>query len=370
MAAKIPVEHEEAMIAAYLAGASLAEAAAPFGYSLSTCANAIRRHGLTARSTRVPKEHEEAIIKAYLAGSSAKAAVAPFGYSPDVCLKILRRNNIPARHQKVTFEQEKAIIKAYQDGASAKQAAALFGYSDGTALSILRRNGIPIRSLSEAGLMANRRYAIDETFFDQIDTEAKAYWLGFLTADGCVYTDAHEKIIRLELKASDAGHLYKLADDLHSQHPIVLKETKGYKVRSLAHILINSTRLVNALNQLGVKPRKSFTIRPCEQIPSSLLAPYWRGVFDGDGSIGYINRVVNPYWYVHLCGTQPIVEGFREFISQFVTSRATVRPHGSVFAVNYGGTNLPRTVARILYDGATVYLDRKYELAQKLIADS
>ena len=62
-----------------------------------------------------------------------------------------------------------------------------------------------------------------------------------------------------------------------------------------------------------------------------------------------------------------MVDGFRAYLSRFVSSRATVRPHSSIYAISYVGTALPQTVARVLYDNATVYLDRKYELAQKLI---
>lgn len=31
---------------------------------------------------------------------------------------------------------------------------------------------------------ANRRHTLDATYFDQIDTPEKAYWLGFVWADG------------------------------------------------------------------------------------------------------------------------------------------------------------------------------------------
>ena len=172
------------MIEAYLAGATLEQAAALFGYSLSTCRNILFRHNVPIRSFRVPLEHEESIKAAYLAGASAKEAVAPFGYSDSTCLKILHRNGIPVRIQQIPPEHEEAIVKAYQEGATAKQSAA------------------------------------DESFFDQIDTEKKAYWLGFLTADGSV--NLKNGSITLALKASDQAHIYKFAADLGSQHPVVI----------------------------------------------------------------------------------------------------------------------------------------------------
>ena len=50
MAKRIPLEHEEAIMAAYLAGSSLAQAVAPFGYSNTTCLDILRRHGIEPRS--------------------------------------------------------------------------------------------------------------------------------------------------------------------------------------------------------------------------------------------------------------------------------------------------------------------------------
>lgn len=31
-----------------------------------------------------------------------------------------------------------------------------------------------------------RKYSVNEIFFEVINTEEKAYWLGFIFADGCV----------------------------------------------------------------------------------------------------------------------------------------------------------------------------------------
>src|SRR5688500_5811483 len=83
---------------------------------------------------------------------------------------------------RVPADQEQAIIEAYLAGASAAEAAGLLGYAKITALAILKRHGIPVRTNSET----HRRYLINERFFDTINTEEKAYWLGFISADGTI----------------------------------------------------------------------------------------------------------------------------------------------------------------------------------------
>jgi hypothetical protein len=63
-----------------------------------------------------------------------------------------------------------------------------------------------MRTLSEA----LRRYALDESFFNCIDTEDKAYWLGFLTADGLIGDD----FVRIDLQLRDIDHLHKFTASL------------------------------------------------------------------------------------------------------------------------------------------------------------
>src|SRR6202012_252825 len=79
-----------------------------------------------------------------------------------------------------------------------------------------RRHGDPEPVPRPGG---RRIYALDDYFFDVIDTEAKAYWLGFITADGCVRAGVisngwQRHGLSVKLKASDSGHLEKLKADL------------------------------------------------------------------------------------------------------------------------------------------------------------
>jgi hypothetical protein len=206
-----------------------------------------------------------------------------------------------------------------------------------------------------------RRYAVDENFFDYVDTEEKAYWLGFITADGGIVDSS----IILQLKIDDIGHLHKFTTALHSDHPVSIREFKGYGgIRLMGRVVISSVKLVQALLKLDIGEKKSFTVRPCEHIPESLLNAYWRGIVDGDGSV--YNEPTRKRWTVSLVGNQFIVAGFRDFIARIVNSNAAVRPHKSIFEIRYSGNLVPRAAARVLYSGAMVYLDRKYASAKVL----
>src|SRR5205814_1984205 len=131
-ACRIDPDHEDAIVTAYLEGATQAEAAALFGYSGDACLNALRRRGITPRSHaevfRIPQEHEDAIITAYLSGATLQRASALFGYSDHACFNALQRRGItPRNHSEaccIPPEHEEGILMAYLSGASTEQAAA------------------------------------------------------------------------------------------------------------------------------------------------------------------------------------------------------------------------------------------------------
>lgn len=216
------------------------------------------------------------------------------------------------------------------------------------------------------------RYRLDETFFDAIDTEAKAYWLGFITADGSVHAgpagangwQRHQLYVKL--KASDAGHLEKLRSALDAEAPVrpVPQATSG---NPAADICFNSRHLVESLIALGVTPRKSLTVKPWSG-PASLMRHYWRGAFDGDGTIVKHPGLERDKWHLRFLGSEAAVEAFRLWSAGVCGTAAKKYPKGNIWSFTMGGLASPQAVARELYDGATVYLDRKHDLAHRLMA--
>lgn len=215
-----------------------------------------------------------------------------------------------------------------------------------------------------------RAYSFDETFFDVIDTEAKAYWLGFITADGCVVLgrDAGGWAIRrmsVKLQASDSGHLEKLKSDMKADNPVrpVPAVTTGHPQ---AEFTLSSAHLVESLIRLGVTPRKSLTATPWDG-PGNLMRHYWRGMVDGDGTI-IRHPGEREKWHVRLLGSEACIEAFRLWGAAVCGSAADKYPKGRIWTWTAGGLASPQALVRALYDGSTVYLDRKYELALQLMA--
>ena len=140
---------------------------------------------------------------------------------------------------------------------------------------------------------------INYDYFDVIDTENKAYWLGFLFADGNITTpyrvnkDGSIKngIYRIEisLKEEDKDHLDMLRKELNVEKPLNISKT-NYNGANRCRLYFNSKHMWEVLNSYGCTPKKSLTLTfPPISIfkDKSLIKHFIRGYFDGDGCLSW-----------------------------------------------------------------------------------
>lgn len=136
------------------------------------------------------------------------------------------------------------------------------------------------------------KYVYNKDYFEKINTSEKAYWLGFLYADGCItrfYKGEVLKSMSLEitLKDADCEHLIKFKNALESNIPIQHRIITGkYKAD---RIVVNCTKICNDLIKLGCTPTKSLTLEFPKKdiIPQDFIRDFIRGYFDGDGGVSY-----------------------------------------------------------------------------------
>lgn len=130
--------------------------------------------------------------------------------------------------------------------------------------------------------IGNKKHFFNESYFEVIDTEEKAYWLGFIMADGCVYIGTgNTKRLQINLKYDDVSHLNKFQKAIGSDYSIQRKRVSN---SSVAILKINSTKMCNDLVSLGVIERKSIICK-FPKIDRDLERHFIRGYFDGDGHV-------------------------------------------------------------------------------------
>jgi len=193
-------------------------------------------------------------------------------------------------------------------------------------------------------------YKFNHMFFNKL-TEKSAYILGFIAADG--YLNINANRIEIGLQNKDRNHLISIANAMEYNGPIYEKP-KSKSVR----LQIASTKLLeDVIELLGVRNNKSLTLKSAD-IPNILMPHFIRGYFDGDGHIsGSSKRIV-------FLGTEEFLEWIDVYIHKTLNTSKRKCPkkkgHENVYYIGYYGTDYSK-VCNLIYNGATIYLNRKYQ---------
>lgn len=284
---------------------------------------------------------------------------------------------------KIKWNKDK-IISFYLKSESISKTADMFDLNIKTLRSYLQEWGVFVNE--------QPRYDADYDFFENIDTEEKAYWLGFIAADGCLN---NIRSLKIALAIVDIEHLNRFNHSLNSNYPIRVYErgpSNKWKLNAQpgCEVCLTSEKLSNDLIDKGITKRKTHTLQfPDERkLPKNLYRHFIRGVFDGDGCISFTPRRNHSKggYYKHqdgslkidyrfsIVGNKEFIERIQEIMVEEIGLSKTKLIHSShhtdnVVSVSYGGNNNVERIYDWLYDESTIYLDRKYSRFQELLEE-
>jgi hypothetical protein len=147
-----------------------------------------------------------------------------------------------------------------------------------TVIKILKEFGSGGRSRNE---YENNKYSCDESFFENIDNHEKAYWFGFIAADGNIYNGK----LQICLNKKDEEHLNKFCKRINYNGPI-------YDDRSLKRLMICRKKITEDLKVLGIIENKTLSINEkiFDNIPKEYLISAILGYIDGDGCFSFTRK--------------------------------------------------------------------------------
>lgn len=248
------------------------------------------------------------------------------------------------------------LINLYAQTKSVYKMAEHFGVSNQTVTRAMDFHGI---KRSNNG---NRKHHFNDRYFDVIDSQDKAYWLGFIMADGCVYKGTGDTYrLQINLKADDAPHLNKFQQAIGSDYKVSIKEVGGSKV---AQLKVNSTVMCLDLIKHGVTERKSLVCQ-LPSIDESLMSHYIRGYFDGDGCISFTvnDRMRKSFSIV---GGEKMLKAINKYLQ--ISLRQVEGK--SVHEIYTHDSKKITDIFEYLYKDAYVYLTRKkrsYEIVNYIL---
>lgn len=263
-------------------------------------------------------------------------------------------------YEKIEDDKKDEIIKKYTSGLSIDKLQEIYPqYGRNRIYRMLKENCV-MRNNSEK----SRKYTYTKDFFKVIDTEEKAYWLGFIYADGYIVNGIKGKnkdSLGITLSNEDKEHIEKFKKSIDSNHPIRIYKTK-YGSNS-ARIIIQDEELVADLIELGVLRNKSLILKfpTTDMVDKSLIYHFIRGYFDGDGSFKKKGQKLNGYDFSVL-GTIEFLTELRAYLGVDNKIRKCNKNNDSNnYHLTFGGNQKVKQVANMLYGNANIYLDRKYK---------
>ena len=123
----------------------------------------------------------------------------------------------------------------------------------------------------------------NENYFEDINTSEKAYWIGFLCADGYVTTGNRWGI---ELQNCDKSHIEKLLKSMegNASPKERAREGKDKTKTIISHsILFKNKKMYDDLVRNGVLPNKTYCLTFPNTLDRKFYPDFIRGFIDGDG---------------------------------------------------------------------------------------
>jgi intein/homing endonuclease len=218
--------------------------------------------------------------------------------------------------------------------------------------------------------MIKRTYTLNENFFNEIITEEQSYWLGFLFADGYVYSSKKPnngkfaRQLKIVLNHEDIDHLYKFKDSISSNSPI-----KFYKYSNGIYpcITINNKTIVTDLIKLGCIQGKTHKLIFPTFLNDNLKRHFIRGYFDGDGCITKSNFINNKTSNINITGRKEFLFEIQKFFHEQIglnftkMSKRHIERNNDIFTIHYGGANIMKKLKVFFYDNSNIYLKRKFD---------
>lgn len=257
----------------------------------------------------------------------------------------------------ITELQEIEICKSYNAGSSLREIAVFYQVDKGTIKRKLIKNDIKLRSLSEA----NRIYFFDENLFHNIDSHEKAYWLGFIAADGNVCNNT----LKIGLSSKDIKHLEKFRLFLKSNHPIHIYHPKiKNKIYESCEFSVRSAQVIADLLRLNITSNKSKTLIPSE-IKQEYINSYILGVVDGDGCF-YLDK--RGQMHLSIVGSLSMIRFIMDVLVKECNITATkiteYKSGSNVYTCYFGGNNKIKSIVDYLYRDTKIYLERKRNIVK------
>lgn len=240
------------------------------------------------------------------------------------------------------------VVNEYLLGKNSKELSVEYELNQATITYWLRARGLARHRGPKS--MTGR-----EDFFDVIDSEEKAYWLGFIMADGNVSIHNGQYSLKIHISIKDKEIIDNFLKSIESKNKPLIKEGKEGRNQTY-YVSVTSRHMVESLIRLGVVPNKTGK-EVLPSLPANLTAHFIRGFFDGDG----ITDIVQDR-----CGFVSSKEMLESLQKEIGSNHKITETTGAYYFIS-SNKEFTRWLYHYMYEGCTMFLSRKRERMWKII---
>lgn len=260
-----------------------------------------------------------------------------------------------------SYIAENIVARYKESPVSIKKIATEFNLCAVTVSRILKRENVALWTRQDLNLGD-----LKINYFEEIDTEIKAYLLGLFTADGCVYKTKAGTLFSIQLKAEDSYMIEYIKDEIQAPRKIV----QDKRDKSCSISVVNDV-FVKHLIENGVSEGKSDRFFP--NIPEQLIPHYIRGLFDGDGSI--VIRKAHTYGTAMRCciillAHSKLINKVQSYLeNRLKLSHLSLCSDGNdAYSLRYSRRTDFLALTEFIYSDANLFLKRKYQKYEQALS--
>lgn len=224
------------------------------------------------------------------------------------------------------------------------------------------------------GIKKIREY--DNSYFKNIDSEIKAYILGFIYADGYTVTSKTGSELGIELHEKDREILDRINQEFNNVHDIRYREREkeylGYQYTSKTVVLrIHSNEIVNDLKKHSIIPNKTYHPKIFPEIHNTYFWEFLRGYFDGDGCIHIPKKSQKPVIHFTSSG-QYFLEYLKIILSNDYGIKSTIyNEKENKYRLTISSYSIIDFLKNLYFNTSNnpkkFYLNRKFQLAKQFL---
>ena len=305
----------------------------------------------------------------YNLGFSTKDICIKIGCSSNKGYKFLKKKGLSSHSRLPVVINQKDIeefTKLYTNGKTIQQIAKETGIKEGTINYWLRKK--------EVTRPNGKIPSCNQSYFEDINTPQKAYFLGLLYADGSIIVGKTSKgknkyTIRLELKKQDKYILEVFKKEIGSSLSIkqdkresdwIVNGKKYHIKKDNFYFAISCKKMGEDLISWGCIPQKTGKLKGIpSNLDSNLTKYFLLGFYDGDG----IASIGEKSHYMGFCGDLEMLQSIDNYIHQETGIKKHIpyyNKSNGIYYLEYASLEELKKLYNFFYDNTSIsFLERK-----------